>query len=191
MSQSFGSRPLMCFEVEKVIGVSSDGNYQVQWAPAWVSKFHLVGCEHLIQEFLQQQQQQEEHPQQQLRLEEDQHQQQGLEQQPLKPELQQQESKGEEDIKNILQLFHNDREDTNYGRQLPIGEDGFMADVETQNTTSVKLEYEETSNLTYMCSQEVEDPSPQTTTSTTNINTDDTQFLSVNEPHNVMKVSIV
>ena len=62
MSESFGSRPVMCFEVEKVIGVSSDGNYQVQWAPAWVSKFHLVGCEHLIKEFLQQQQQQ---PQQQ------------------------------------------------------------------------------------------------------------------------------
>ena len=59
MTETFGSRPLMCFEVEKVIGVSSDGNYQVQWAPAWVSKFHLVGCEHLIQEFLQQQQQQD------------------------------------------------------------------------------------------------------------------------------------
>ena len=49
------TRPQVCFEVEKVIGVSSDGSYQVQWAPAWVSKFHLVGCEHLIQEFLQQQ----------------------------------------------------------------------------------------------------------------------------------------
>ena len=47
--------PHLRFEVEKVIGVSSDGNYQVQWAPAWVSKFHLVGCEHLIQEFLQRQ----------------------------------------------------------------------------------------------------------------------------------------
>ena len=46
----------LCFEVEKVIGVSSDGNYQVQWAPAWVNKFHLVGCEHLIEEYLQQQQ---------------------------------------------------------------------------------------------------------------------------------------
>ena len=45
------SRPRMCFEVEKVIGVSSDGSYKVQWAPAWVSRFHLVGCEHLIQEF--------------------------------------------------------------------------------------------------------------------------------------------
>ena len=48
------------FQVEKVIGVSSDGNYQVQWAPAWVSKFHLVGCEHLIQEFLQHQHQHQE-----------------------------------------------------------------------------------------------------------------------------------
>merc|ERR1712013_724372 len=65
MSESLGSRPLMCFEVEKVIGVSSDGNYQVQWAPAWVSKLHLVGCEHLIQEFLQRQQQQQPQEQQQ------------------------------------------------------------------------------------------------------------------------------
>merc|ERR1712013_378259 len=65
MSVSLGSRPLMCFEVEKVIGVSSDGNYQVQWAPAWVSKFHLVGCEHLIQEFLQRQQQRQPQEQQQ------------------------------------------------------------------------------------------------------------------------------
>ena len=70
MSETFGSRAVMCFEVEKVIGVSSDGNYQVQWAPAWVSKFHLVGCEHLIQEFIQrnqqkQQQQQPQHQQQQ------------------------------------------------------------------------------------------------------------------------------
>merc|ERR1712013_901403 len=64
MPETFGSRPLMCFEVEKIIGVSSDGNYQVQWAPAWVSKFHLVGCERLIQEFLQQQQQQQQLQQQ-------------------------------------------------------------------------------------------------------------------------------
>ena len=49
--------PHIRFEVEKIIGVSSNGNYQVQWAPVWVSKFHLVGCEHLIEEFLQQQQQ--------------------------------------------------------------------------------------------------------------------------------------
>jgi len=53
------NKPRIVFEVEKVMGVSSDGSYQVQWAPAWVSKFHLVGCEHLIQEFLQRQQQQE------------------------------------------------------------------------------------------------------------------------------------
>jgi len=45
------------FEVEKIIGISADGRYQVQWAPAWVSKFHLVGCEHLVQEFLREQQQ--------------------------------------------------------------------------------------------------------------------------------------
>jgi len=43
------------FEIEKIIGMTNDGRYQVQWAPAWVSKFHLVGCEHLIQEFLQEQ----------------------------------------------------------------------------------------------------------------------------------------
>ena len=46
----------MRFEVEKVIGVSNEGTYQIQWAPCWVSKSHLVGCEHLIKEFLQQQQ---------------------------------------------------------------------------------------------------------------------------------------
>merc|ERR1712013_710686 len=95
MSESLGSRPLMCFEVEKVIGVSSDGSYQVQWAPAWVSKFHLVGCEHLIQEFLQRQQQQkqeqEEEQQQQQYQEEQQHQQQYQEpqQQQQPQELQQ------------------------------------------------------------------------------------------------------
>ena len=50
------TKPRLCFEVEKVLGISSDGTYQVQWAPAWVSKFHLVGCEHLIQDFLQNQQ---------------------------------------------------------------------------------------------------------------------------------------
>ena len=61
------SKPLMCFEVEKVLGVSSDGNYQVQWAPAWVSKFHLVGCEHLIQECLQQQKQEQEQSTHQLK----------------------------------------------------------------------------------------------------------------------------
>ena len=65
-----GSRPSVRFEVEKIIGVSSDGNYQVQWAPAWVSKFHLVGCEHLIQEFLQQQQQQQQQKPQQKKQQE-------------------------------------------------------------------------------------------------------------------------
>jgi len=51
------AKPLVSFEfeVEKIIGISADGRYQVQWAPAWVSKFHLVGCEHLIQDFLQEQ----------------------------------------------------------------------------------------------------------------------------------------
>ena len=45
--------PHVCFKVEKILGVSSEGSYQVQWAPSWVSRFHLVGCENLIQEFLQ------------------------------------------------------------------------------------------------------------------------------------------
>ena len=75
------SKPRICFEVQKVIGVSSDGAYQVQWAPAWVSKFHLVGCEHLIQEFLErqkqhnQQQEQEQHLHQHM-IKQQQHQQQ-------------------------------------------------------------------------------------------------------------------
>ena len=62
MERVFDAKPRMCFEIERVIGVSSEGNvrsYQVQWAPAWVSGYHLVGCEHLIQEFLQQQSQTE------------------------------------------------------------------------------------------------------------------------------------
>merc|ERR1719334_810622 len=55
MSLELKPRVSFEFEVEKIIDISADGRYQVQWAPAWVSKFHLVGCEHLIQEFLQQQ----------------------------------------------------------------------------------------------------------------------------------------
>ena len=57
-------RPSVSFIVEKIIGVSSgDGNmknYQVQWAPTWVSSSNLVGCQHLIQEFINQQQQDQE-----------------------------------------------------------------------------------------------------------------------------------
>jgi len=56
--------PSVCFVVEKIIGVSSgDGNmknYQVQWAPTWVSSSNLVGCQHLIQEFINKQQEQQE-----------------------------------------------------------------------------------------------------------------------------------
>merc|ERR1712013_930298 len=89
------STPHIRFEVEKVIGISSDGNYQVQWAPAWVSKFHLIGCEHLIQEFLQQQQlkqqhQQQQKPQQQQQQQQTLHQQQ---QQTLQQQQQQQQIK--------------------------------------------------------------------------------------------------
>jgi len=62
MDGSLESGPRVSFKVEKIIGVSSDRNlrtYQVQWAPAWVSGCHLVGCEHLIQEFFQEQQEKE------------------------------------------------------------------------------------------------------------------------------------
>merc|ERR1712200_260703 len=37
------------------VGTGNVRTYQVQWAPAWVSGLHLVGCEHLIEEFLQKQ----------------------------------------------------------------------------------------------------------------------------------------
>ena len=55
-------RPRVCYEVEKVIGISSEGNvrtYHVQWSPSWVSGHHLVGCEHLIQQYLEQQHREE------------------------------------------------------------------------------------------------------------------------------------
>ena len=58
MAQSLDAKPRVGWEVEKIIGMSTDGNicnYQVQWAPAWVSSYHLVGCDHLIENFLQQQ----------------------------------------------------------------------------------------------------------------------------------------
>ena len=49
-------QPHIRFEIEKIIGVSiGTGNmrsYHVQYAPVWVSGMHLVGCEHLIQDFL-------------------------------------------------------------------------------------------------------------------------------------------
>jgi len=47
------------FAVEKIVGISIDDenntNYEVQWAPSWVSSPSLRGCEKLIEEFLQQQ----------------------------------------------------------------------------------------------------------------------------------------
>jgi len=52
--QELKARVCSEFEIERIIGISDDGKYQVQWAPAWVSKNRLVGCDHLIQEFLQQ-----------------------------------------------------------------------------------------------------------------------------------------
>jgi len=52
--------PRVQFEVQKIIGISvGSGNvrtYQVEWAPVWLSAHHLIGCEHLIDEFLQNQQ---------------------------------------------------------------------------------------------------------------------------------------
>merc|ERR1712048_447317 len=84
------TQPHIRFEVEKVIGISSDGNYQVQWAPVWVSKFHLVGCEHLIQQFLQQQQQQPQQQQQQRPAPPRSRQSQSLEQQETQEQLLQQ-----------------------------------------------------------------------------------------------------
>ena len=48
--------PSVCFQVQKIIGVSiGDGNtrnYQVQWAPTWINSANLLGCEHLIDEFV-------------------------------------------------------------------------------------------------------------------------------------------
>jgi len=91
------NKPRIVFEVEKVMGVSSDGSYQVQWAPAWVSKFHLVGCEHLIQEFLQRQQQQqqgqEEQQQQYQEPQQQHHTQEQLQQQQQHQQRQQQQLK--------------------------------------------------------------------------------------------------
>ena len=60
MDHTERSVPRVQFEVQKIIGISVGvGNvrtYQVEWAPAWVSGYHLIGCEHLIDEFLQKQQ---------------------------------------------------------------------------------------------------------------------------------------
>ena len=53
-------RPSLCFEVEKILGVSDENGsspqYHIQWAPLWVSGSQLVGCEHLIRQFIRQQQ---------------------------------------------------------------------------------------------------------------------------------------
>ena len=103
------SKPRICFEVEKVIGVSSDGSYQVQWAPAWVSKYHLVGCEHLIQEFLQQQEQ-EQQPQQRRRQQQQQekHQKQQQKQHQKQQQEQQYEQKSHGEY---MQYFEDNEED--------------------------------------------------------------------------------
>ena len=54
---SEANKPRVSYEIEKIVGVSIDGNirsYKVQWAATWVSSFHLIGCDKLIHEFLQQ-----------------------------------------------------------------------------------------------------------------------------------------
>ena len=110
------STPHIRFEVEKVIGISSDGNYQVQWAPAWVSKFHLVGCEHLIQEFhhkqlqqtQQQQQQQQQQQRQQQQHQEHRHQQQQQQQQKRHQQQQQMQLEQHERQKNLQRKQKHD-----------------------------------------------------------------------------------
>ena len=102
MEASF--KPSVRFEVEKIIGVSSDGNYQVQWAPAWVSKFHLVGCEHLIQEFLQQQQQQSQTQAQPRQQPEKSQQQQHPQQQKQKKQQLKQQQEQQQPSKAVIHL---------------------------------------------------------------------------------------
>ena len=74
-----GVRPSVCYEVQKILGVTMDEcsnvtSYRVQWAPAWVTSNHLVGCEHLLHEFMNKQQKQQK--QQQLKQLQQQHNQQ-------------------------------------------------------------------------------------------------------------------
>ena len=136
--------PLVCFKVEKVIGVSSDGNYQVQWAPAWVSKFHLVGCEHLIKEFLQQQEQQQaqqQHQQQQQQQHHHHHQQQ---------QQQQQQQEDEDQISILLPGVTNTHVDSepNFSLILPesIKTETDATEVQLDNTTWTETIAEDTAN---------------------------------------------
>merc|ERR1712013_244157 len=92
--------PHACFKVERVVGVMREGNvclYQVQWAPSWVSAFHLVGCEHLIEEYVEGQHEQ----QQQQRQDRYQH-----EKQCTKP-VQQQQHHQNNDQHQIHSLIHS------------------------------------------------------------------------------------
>merc|ERR1712013_700270 len=56
MESTSSKEPSVMFKVQKILGMSlGSGNvrtYQVQWEPVWVSGVHLVGCEHLIHQFL-------------------------------------------------------------------------------------------------------------------------------------------
>ena len=59
MESTSSKEPSVMFKVQKILGMSlGSGNvrtYQVQWEPVWVSGVHLVGCEHLIHQFLEEQ----------------------------------------------------------------------------------------------------------------------------------------
>ena len=158
MDEQLSKIPCVRFEVEKVIGVSSDGNYQVQWAPAWVSKFHLVGCEHLIQEFLQQQKELSQPQEQQQKPK--QPEQQPQEQQPIQqqPQHQQPEQEGEEnqhlhrkqqqqhqetnEVGDDLSFQFNEDGQSNYETRLSFSEDESPL-TEAPNTTYVEVKVED------------------------------------------------
>lgn len=64
MEDPLSLKPRAYFEIEKILGISNDGSYHVQWATTWVSKYHLIGCEHLVDEYIQQQAHQQQQQQQ-------------------------------------------------------------------------------------------------------------------------------
>ena len=100
------SQPRMCYDVEKILGVSNEGNvrcYKVQWAPVWVSSLHLFGCENLIQEFLQQEEQQQKQQQQKQKQPQQQQQDQQQDQQQQKPQAQQQKPQEPEQLEQQQQ----------------------------------------------------------------------------------------
>ena len=121
----FDMKPRMCFEIEKVIGISSDGNvrsYQVQWAPAWVNSFHLVGCEHLIHEFLNKQ----------VELREDTTTQQKQQQQQLSTR------QGQDTSQNPHQDTYQGTRDSQYGNRENSEKTSNIQTSQSQNTLGVK-----------------------------------------------------